>query len=80
MSAKDFNGTLADRSIKRFLRHRQSREYFKHGGWTNDPAEADTFRDIVEAAQVCAQYQLDNVELALRYEAGVGDIFCTPIR
>lgn len=80
MSAKDFNGTLQDRTIKRLLRHRQSREYFKHGGWTSNPEEADTFADVVEAAQICAQYNLNNVELALRYQAGASDIFCTPIR
>ncbi len=80
MSAKNLNGTLQDRTVKRFLRHRHSREYFKNGGWTTDPKEADTFCDVVEAAQTCAQYNLSNVELALRYETGAGDIFCTPIR
>ncbi len=80
MSAKQLNSALQDRTIKRFLRHRQSREYFKNGGWTADPKEADTFGDVVEAAEICAQYNLSDVELALRYEAGAGDVFCTAIR
>ncbi len=80
MSAKDYNKTLQDRTIKRFLRHRKSREYFKRGAWTANPEEADTFADVVEAAEVCAQYNLSDVELALRYRTGAADIFCTPIR
>jgi hypothetical protein len=65
--------------IKRVLRHRHSREYFKDGGWTNNPDEADSFSDVVEAAQTCARYRLNGVELALRFETGC-DVFCTPIR
>ncbi len=68
------------RSITRLLRHRGSNEYFKHGSWTADPAEADTFSDAVEAAEACIRYGLNDVELALRYGAAGCDVFCTPIR
>ncbi len=79
MSAKTLEST-PDRTIKRFLRHRSSREYFKSGGWTSDPEQADSFSDVVEVAQTCARYGLSDVELALRYASGGHDLFCTPIR
>jgi hypothetical protein len=72
--------TRPDKTIKRFLRHRGSREYFKHGGWTSDPQDADSFSDVVEVAQACARYGLNDVELALRYTSGGHDLFCTDIR
>ncbi len=80
MPAKMLNETTGGTSIKRLLRHKASREYFKDGGWTANPAEANNFSDAVEAAEICARYGLNDVELALRYEAGICDVFCTPIR
>ncbi len=79
MSAKTLEST-GDRTIKRYLRHRSSREYFKSGSWTSDPEDADNFSDVVEVAQTCARYGLSDVELALRYASGGPDVFCTPIR
>lgn len=79
MSAKTIQ-TSTEKSIKRFLRHKNSRAYFKNGGWTTNPADADSFSDVVEVAQTCARYGLNDVELALRYEAAACDIFCTSIR
>jgi len=76
---KVHNGNGNGRNIKRVLRHRDSREYFKDGGWTSNPNEADCFSDAVEAAEICARFQLNDVELALRFETGC-DVFCTPIR
>lgn len=67
-------------SIKRLLRRTSSREYFKPDGWTSRPEEAHNFSDVVEAVETCARYGLNNVELALRYERGSCDLFCTPIR
>ncbi len=80
MSAKILSSGGREQTIKRVLRHRNSREYFKEGGWTTNPEEAKSFADIVEAAETCAQHGLNDVELALRYESGVGDVFCTKIR
>jgi hypothetical protein len=80
MSAKTLNETTEERTIKRFLRHRGSREYFKEGGWTSNPEEARCFTDVVEVAETCARYGLNDVELALRYTQGTADLFCTPIR
>lgn len=79
MSAKTLQ-TSEDRTIKRLLRHQTSREYFKNGTWTNNPAEADSFSDVVEAAETCARYGLSDVEVALRYEMASHDVFCTKIR
>jgi hypothetical protein len=78
MPAKDLNGTVTERNMKRLLRRRASREYFKKGGWTNNPEEAQSFADVVEAAQTCARYGLSDVELALRFDARASeDVFCT---
>ena len=80
MSAKVLGGNGRAQPIKRFLRHRESQAYFKNGGWTEDPGEANSFTDVIEAAEVCAKYGLRDVDLALRYEAGEEDLFCTRIR
>ena len=82
MSAKQDsqNGNGKGQSIKRFVRHKASRAYFKDGGWTDNPEEANCFSDVVEVAEVCARYGLNDVELALRFEATTSDVFCTPIR
>jgi hypothetical protein len=80
MSAKVLNGSTSEKTIKRFLRHRESLAYFKEGGWTANPQEAKSFSDVVEAAKACAEYGLEDVDLALRYEAGEADVFCTRIR
>ncbi len=79
MSARILSSPGQEITIKRLVRHRQSHEYFKRGGWTTDPTQADTFSDSVEAAQACARYGLKDVELALRYDAAACDVFCTPI-
>jgi hypothetical protein len=80
MSAKMLDQQGEGTVMKRYLRHKQSREYFKDGGWTSDPAEARNFEDVIEVAQTCAHYGLNDVELALRCEAEGCDVFCTPIR
>ncbi len=80
MSAKNLSRFTQERAIKRILRHRGSREYFKDGAWTNNPDEASSFTDVVEVAETCAKYGLKDVELALRYDQGACDVFCTVIR
>ena len=80
MSAKADNQTAGAQPVRRFLRHRASRAYFKDGGWTPDPAEANTFCDVLEVAETCARYGLSDVEVALRYEATSCDLFCTTLR
>jgi hypothetical protein len=77
---KVHNGNGNGQTIKRVLRRKNSRQYFKDGGWTSNPSEANGFSDAVEAAQICARYDLSNVELALRFESSACDVFCTPIR
>jgi hypothetical protein len=66
--------------MKRVLRHKASREYFKDGGWTNNPEEANSFSDVVEVAETCARYGLNDVEIALRVHSQAADVFCTTIR
>jgi hypothetical protein len=80
MPAKMMNTCTQEKAVKRLLRHRDSGEYFKDGGWTNDPNEADNFADVVEVAEICAQYELNGVELVLRMDTSSSDVFCTAIR
>lgn len=79
MSAKYLSEANGHKRIKRFVRRSGSRHYFKDGGWTDNPEEASSFCDAVEVAEICARYGLTDVELALRYDAGLVDLFCTPI-
>ncbi|HVV70020.1 MAG TPA: hypothetical protein VHI52_00585 [Verrucomicrobiae bacterium] len=80
MTAKKISGTAEQLPIKRLLRRTSSLDYFRPDGWTSRPEEAHSFSDVVEAVETCARYGLSNVELALRYETGSCDLFCTPIR
>jgi hypothetical protein len=80
MSAKGDTETIPSKPVRRFLRHRASRAYFKDGSWTQNPAEANSFSDVLEVAQTCARYGLSDVEIAIRYEANSCDLFCTPLR
>lgn len=67
-------------TVKRLVRCRATQRYFSGRGWTEDPQEAKTFADALEAAQTCAQNKLVNVELAVRLSANGSDLFCTVIR
>ena len=80
MTAKKINGSVEQTPIRRVLRRTASRDYFKMGGWTKLPEEAHNFSDVVEVVETCTRYGLSNVELALQYETGSCDLFCTPIR
>lgn len=80
MAAKILNTLTGEQTCKRLLRQRGSDEYFKDGGWTNNPDEADSFCDVVEAAETCARHGLTDVELAVRLDAHASDVFCTPLR
>jgi hypothetical protein len=80
MSGKMLSQCADAQQVKRLLRRRGSLEYFKNGGWTEDPEEARSFTDAVEIAEACAQYSLVDVEVALRYNAGTNDLFCTTVR
>jgi hypothetical protein len=69
-----------DKAIKRVLRRIDSQEYFQAGAWTPDPTQAQSFEDVVEAAEACARYGLMDVELALRFDKGAEDFFSVVIR
>ena len=80
MVAKKLKEPLQEQGVKRVLRHRESKAYFKEGGWTRSVEEADNFSDVVQVAATCVRYGLSDVELALRYKTAECDLFCTPIR
>lgn len=77
---KQSTTSARNRPVKRLLRRRDTREYLAHGGWTANPEEAQSFSDVVEVAEICAQRGLCGVELSLRVDGGDGDVFCTEIR
>lgn len=80
MSAKIDSNGARKKAIKRILRDRESRKYFKDGNWTDNPGEANTYADVVEVAETCSRYGLKNVELALRFDTAEFDLFCLRIR
>ena len=80
MSARLLTNGSEEQRIKRLLRRSGSRQYFRDGGWTEDPHEAKEFSDAIEVAETCAKYNLQDVELAIRYHQQTSDLFCTSIR
>jgi hypothetical protein len=64
-----------ERPIRRVLRRRNSQEYFTGNGWTNNPDEARVFADSLEAAQLCANCGLVDMEIALRIVGASSDLF-----
>ena len=75
------NDVRTEASVRRLIRRKGTREYFNGEGWTQNPAEAKSFGDSLEAAQVCAAKGLIDVELALIVEGQQHhEMFCTAIR
>ena len=72
--------TKEEKAAARLLRHRETHQYYREGGWTESPTEATVFYDVVEAAQTCVQHGLKDVELTVRVRAEACDLFCTSIR
>ena len=79
MASKSKSNSIHQERAKRILRHRSSNEYFKEGAWTDNPEEATNFEDIVEAAETCSRFGLQNVELAVRLSAHASDMFATAL-
>ncbi len=71
---------IEQKKVTRLLRHRVSGAYFNGKGWTHNAAQAKPFSDVLEAARVCADHGLVDVELALRMSPGTSDLFCIPMR
>jgi len=69
-----------ERRVIRLLRSRITQQYFNHNGWTDDPEEATSFSNPVEAVEVCTERGLVDVELALRMPGGRCDVFSTVVR
>jgi hypothetical protein len=79
--AKTLNASIDEKRIVRLLRRRETQEYFTDDGWTTNPAEAKSFSDVVEVAEACAKFRLEDVELTLRVaHSEASDLFCTPMR
>jgi hypothetical protein len=68
-----------ERRVVRLLRSRTTQQYLNHNGWTDDPDEATSFSNPVEAVEICTKRGLVDVELALRMPGGC-DVFSTTIR
>ncbi len=74
------DSTKEKRVIRRVLRHKHSKEYFRTDGWTSHVEEAHTFQDALEAAEVCAIYGLSGVEIVLRVKGATSDLYCVDVR
>ena len=66
--------------VLRFVRCQRTGRYFMSGRWTRNWSEANTFDDVLEAMHACSRHNLRNVELALRVDGAVSDIFRTQLR
>ncbi len=71
---------LNERQIRRLLRRKRTREYFTGSGWSQHVEHARTFADSLEAAQVCADWGLSEVEIVLRLNNATTDLYCTQLR
>lgn len=52
----------------RLLRNIKTQQYFAHGAWTTNPAQAQTFADIRSVTAACVQHNLEDVELVMQYD------------
>ena len=73
------NQHIRERPIRRVVRHKHSRQYFTGSGWTENLEEARFFQDSLEAAHTCAHCGLSGVEMVLRLEGGMSDLYCTEL-
>jgi hypothetical protein len=64
----------AVKSTRRLVRHRRLGTYFRDGGWTGNLEEARSFSTIEEVAETCRRHQLKEVELVLRFDAGIPEL------
>jgi hypothetical protein len=59
----------------RLLQHKETHLYYKSpGSWTSSADEADHFKDLSSAAQLCWNQHLDQVELVLNFGLPIYDI------
>jgi len=68
------------KEVQRFIRCRKTLRYFNGEGWTLDPKRARSFAHVIDAARVCADKGLVNVELVLQLSEAHAELFSTPIR
>ncbi len=62
------------------LRCCKTKRYFDGDGWTEDPSQAQVFRDEIGAARACVTHSLHEVELVLRTHPTGVEIFSTLVR
>ena len=68
------------RQVQRFIRCRKTLRYFNGEGWTLDPKGARSFAHVIDAARVCVDRGLIDVELVLHLSEAHSELFSTPIR
>ena len=66
--------------IKRIIRCRSTQRYLSRDGWTFDPRNAQSFDHVIEAARVCIDRRLVNVELVLHLPPAHAELFSTSLR
>ncbi len=78
--AKTLQENSEPKPVIRLLRSIPTQQYYMGFGWTEDPEEAESFDDGLEALRTCIDKDLREVELVLRVPGATSDIYCTPIR
>ena len=71
------NGAL---QVRRIIRCRTTQRYLSRDGWTFDPRSAQSFDHVFDAARVCMDRGLANVELVLQLsQAGAEFLHLDPL-
>jgi hypothetical protein len=56
--------------LKRLIRHRETKKFFRRGEWTADMALAQAFESIDQARGACEELNLHDVELYYSFGDG----------
>ncbi len=56
--------------MKRLLRDKARRAFFKNGEWTRDPDEATNFSHIDDVLDICELYGVNDAELVVHFSTG----------
>jgi hypothetical protein len=63
------------------LRNKLTGEYYREGGWTKEPANAENFESTLAAISLVVERQIRDVELILQFGADPSRIYdvCLPL-
>jgi hypothetical protein len=56
--------------MKRLLRDKTRKAFFKNGEWTKDPDIATDFRDMDDVLEICELYGVNDAEIVVHFSSG----------